>query len=1153
MSQVRRALSSLALPLTLAWGLGAACGYREPLQPIFGYENDDLSCSDHYDNDNDCLVDCEDPDCLVGSTICGELVPEPLDELIEDPTIICATIVLEDGTTQRDCSAQLGICRDRVDNDLNGQFDCGDRKCQDIFETGCLREATNELCSDGIDNDQNGFPDCQDFGCLRSPLVDVCSQGELRIEDGDRNLRADGESCASSVDTDNDGKIGCEDDCDRDCSPSIEELEALGLVDDPDLDYEHCCVVDDVIDLGACAYTAGCGSPENDAVSCSDGLDNDNDGYFDCGDYDCSQSTDAAVAELCDDTESGIGECTDGVDNDGDGNVDCADDECGQSTEQAILIHCNGMETSVLQCSDMVDNDNDGFVDCGDFDCSMSMDPAVVELCMGASGLQEPPVMGGVGAEDTLQTCSDMVDNDQDGFTDCEDFDCSMSMDQAILEYCASLAEDTLETCSDGIDNDGNGFTDCEDFDCSMSMDPAILEYCDSQGENTPEACSRRDRQRRQRLHRLSGLRLHPSGRVRGRAGLPGEPRPHQRRDRPALQRRPGQRQRRLRRLRRLRLQSQRRGHRMPAAGLLRDRPPPLRVPPRDPPRRFETIMDQRRTSKPLWLSCLGLLTLLLPAVAQASPWTPGVVQMLEPVADAAPKKEAVCDDGEDDDGDLVYDCGDADCKNDPACKPDGQAEYDDARCSDWVDNDEDGYVDCDDFDCGDSNACKGSWDIKPVAAGGTGTGTGTSTGAGGTATGGTGGGTATVKDGSSLGLKEGQTPDDLIGVGADADGERNNYFCSDGIDNDGDGNVDCADLGCRLDTAVTVCQGDSDFRFSLVARMSQTAVISNDSELQRNGEFERLNTEINSIQLRVLGQMPFIQNSFFLLSMRAERTPRMTFAVFQVPLGKKGHYINVNSGGGGLSLELVRSVHKRLLADPAFYVYNAFEQGNGAAVEFGGPLDKRGKFLYRAFAGGGSGRFNGNIGGRFFPDDNRNYTWSVGAQSWMNLVGYYSRWDSPFLYTPAPTTLAVAVGAKYDQRAQERYPAANVQAIFRWRRLVWMAETYAKRELNFKNWQVAYNTQVGVLPWKKRLMIAGDIGQYFTTEFEQPPEFLGSDLRRQLREFQYRAAAHVYLWRNVFFATLIWRDRRVEPNEAQGQVGIQKLQDLRLLLTYRW
>ena len=101
------------------------------------------------------------------------------------------------------------------------------------------------------------------------------------------------------------------------------------------------------------------------------------------------------------------------------------------------------------------------------------------------------------------------------------------------------------------------------------------------------------------------------------------------------------------------------------------------------------------------------------------------------------------------------------------------------------------------------------------------------------------------------------------------------------------------------------------------------------------------------------------------------------------------------------------------------------------------------------------------------------------------------------------------------------------------------------------------------MLAIKKRLMFAGDVGQYLSTNREDPrfdpasaeydPDLPGSDLRRQLREFQYRAAAHVYLWRNVFFATLIFRDRRVEPNESQGQTGIQKLQDLRLLLTYRW
>ena len=597
--------------------------------------------------------------------------------------------------------------------------------------------------------------------------------------------------------------------------------------------------------------------------------------------------------------------------------------------------------------------------------------------------------------------------------------------------------------------------------------------------------------------------------------------------------------------------------------------------------------MDPRRTAVPLplWPSLLTLLSLLLlPGISAATPWSPGVVRALAPAPPApAPASEAepapepatpdpstpeadpeitaepapapahqprptetVCNDGKDDDGDLVFDCGDADCKDDPACQPDGQREYDDARCSDWVDNDSDGYVDCDDFDCADADVCKGSWDVAPTTSKAARSGDGASVTLG---TGGTGGGTPTE-------LAEGQVPEDLMGVGPDADGERDNYTCSDGFDNDGDGAIDCADLGCRLDTSVTVCQGDNDFRFSVVARMSQSFVFTNDTEAQRSDDgesFERFDTQFDSIQMRVLGSLPFIQNSFFLLSMRAERTPRMTFATFQVPLGKKGHYVNVNSGGGGLSLELVRSVHKRLLADPAFYVYNAFEQGNGAAVEFGGPIDKKGKFLYRTFVAGGAGRFNGNIGGRFFPDDNRNYTWSAGAQAWMNLVGYYSRWDSPFLYTPAPTTLAVAVGAKYDQRAQERYPAANIQAVFRWRRIIMLAEAYGKRELNFKNWQLAVNGQVGVLAIKKRLLLAGDAGTYLGTEFEDPPDFLGADLRRQLREFQYRAAAHVYLWRNIFYATAIFRDRRIEPNEAQGQVGIQKLQDLRLLLTYRW
>ena len=489
-----------------------------------------------------------------------------------------------------------------------------------------------------------------------------------------------------------------------------------------------------------------------------------------------------------------------------------------------------------------------------------------------------------------------------------------------------------------------------------------------------------------------------------------------------------------------------------------------------------------------------------------------------QPAATSAPtaSTETVCDDGIDDDGDTVVDCADHDCAASPACRPDGQVESTEARCSDWVDNDSNGFADCDDTNCDGTKACMGSWDLQAAGEPVAGAAGEPSMGAG-----------ASTSGAQRIVLKPGENPDDLLNrTGLDAGGERTNLFCSDGIDNDGDGLTDCEDIGCRLSSEVSVCQPTGNIRLSVVARVGHSMEMPSNV----NDKMFNQNTSFDALQLRALGQLPFIQNSFFLLSTRFEKSPRMTFAMFQIPI-KNGHYFNVNSGGGGLSLELIRSVHKRLLVDPAYYVYNAFEQGNGAALEFGGPLDKQSKFLYRTYFAGGSGRYAGNLGGNFFPDDNRNFTYSAGAQIHMNLLGYYSRFDSPMLYTPVPLTLTLTAGGKFDQRAAERYPAVNLQSVFRWKRLQIMGEVYGKRELVFKNWQMAYNIQVGVLAIKRRLLLAADFGQYLATEFENPPDSnnLPYDLRRQTQEMQYRIAAHIYLWRDIWLLQLAWQDRRVE------------------------
>ena len=155
------------------------------------------------------------------------------------------------------------------------------------------------------------------------------------------------------------------------------------------------------------------------------------------------------------------------------------------------------------------------------------------------------------------------------------------------------------------------------------------------------------------------------------------------------------------------------------------------------------------------------------------------------------------CDNGVDDDGDTVYDCGDADCFNDPICAPDGQPENSDKRCGDWIDNDSDGHLDCDDSDCYGVGIriCEGSYDKMKRGGSSSSSATGD-------------------MDDDIPELGAGMSVEDLIGTGSDNDGERNDVVCSDGIDNDDDGRTDCADFGCRFDPTVTVCQGDPDFRF---------------------------------------------------------------------------------------------------------------------------------------------------------------------------------------------------------------------------------------------------------------------------------------------------------------------------------------------------
>lgn len=481
--------------------------------------------------------------------------------------------------------------------------------------------------------------------------------------------------------------------------------------------------------------------------------------------------------------------------------------------------------------------------------------------------------------------------------------------------------------------------------------------------------------------------------------------------------------------------------------------------------------------------------------------------------AEAKKAKEVNCGDGVDNDKDSVADCSDSDCKESTECKPDGRPENTNERCRDWVDNDEDGVTDCDDQDCQTEliTACEGSWDAMlrskvsstPALA---------STSM------------PSPKE-SSVELSSGD-PLDLIGTGTDLDGERNDYLCSDGIDNDNDGKTDCEDPGCQFDGSVQVCRGSPNMRFSIVGQVMHSVDLAANED--NNAPYD---TRISRLQLRTFGPIPQIENSFYLISMLTEKTPRLTFAMFSLPLFKSRHMLTLNSGAAGLSQAQALSVHKQLLVSRT-NVFRAFEQFNSAAVEVSGPLNESNTLRYRVFGAGGNGRFDGNIGGRSLGDQTLNYPWSAGAQLGINLVGYYSRFDTPFLYVPVPLTVGLLVGGKYDRREAEEFYSTNVQAALRYRRFVLLAEHYWKNERAFESKQAAWHAQAGFLAIPKVLMLAGDFGQYQAEPFGAPPERYSSLVREPKDETQYRAAAHFFYYRDIGVFSIVYNHRMVEEGE---------------------
>ena len=99
---------------------------------------------------------------------------------------------------------------------------------------------------------------------------------------------------------------------------------------------------------------------------CSDGQDNNGNGYLDCKDYSCRFNPHVTV---CGDGENTNELCSDGLDNDESGHQDCKDWSCYANPFVTI---CEPLENRVDTCSDGIDNNNNEYIDCEDYGCSIN-------------------------------------------------------------------------------------------------------------------------------------------------------------------------------------------------------------------------------------------------------------------------------------------------------------------------------------------------------------------------------------------------------------------------------------------------------------------------------------------------------------------------------------------------------------------------------------------------------------------------------------------------------------------------------------------------------------------------------------------------------------------------------------------------------------
>lgn len=238
-------------------------------------------------------------------------------------------------------------------------------------------------------------------------------------------------------------------------------------------------------------------------VNCADGVDEDTDGNIDCQDTDCK--SDAACLK-CEDSDGGkdfskkgivtTAVAPDGVSDSCDGLLNVVEGFCYANKYNVEEQSCKTLFGANYFCQDgacvlpnCVDSDSGSNIQVSG--TVTTADGSFSDECIDNTMLTEGFCLDGVyafakkncltlgtgyacnggkcvlGKPSTENVCSDGLDDDGDGKTDCQDEDCvGYTCAEGKFCYQSQCVFTKEKVCNDHIDDDNDGKTDCADTDC---------------------------------------------------------------------------------------------------------------------------------------------------------------------------------------------------------------------------------------------------------------------------------------------------------------------------------------------------------------------------------------------------------------------------------------------------------------------------------------------------------------------------------------------------------------------------------------------------------------------------------------------------------------------------------------------------------------